>query len=38
VEVYSRALTAGEIKAIFEAGSAGKCRPAPAQASAPRPR
>jgi hypothetical protein len=27
VSIYNRALTAGEIHAVFEAGSAGKCKP-----------
>jgi hypothetical protein len=27
ISIYDRALTAGEIQAIFEAGSAGKCKP-----------
>ncbi len=26
-EIYDRALSAAEIKAIFNAGSAGKCKP-----------
>ena len=29
VEIYDRALGASEIQAIFDAGSAGKCKPIP---------
>ena len=30
VGIYNRALSASEIQAIFNAGSAGKCKPCPA--------
>jgi len=33
VEIYNRALDAGKIKAIFDAGIAGKCKKAPAEAT-----
>src|SRR5439155_13067678 len=29
VEIFNRALTASEIQSIFNAGSAGKCKPTP---------